>query len=222
MILSCEMKINEVKRISLQDANKMMDEHHYLGSCRAASKETCFGAFENGLLVAAAIYAIPHAPKIPNTYRDLRRLVASKNMIGTLSSFLSKTLRELYLDGWDAAITWADQAAGHHGGIYQATNWVYVEPKSYNWNSSYRLPDGSVRDHRSIFKEFGTTSKKKMKELRPEWEPFLPKMKFRYVYPLNKNLEKIVGELKAKKSPYPKPFSSEIRRKDYRTKNKSI
>lgn len=193
----------------------MMAAFHYLGKC-PAPKSSCFGAFENGSLVAAAIYATPHAPKIPDGYRDLRRLVASPEMEGTLSSFLSKTLRILIAEKWDAAITWADQAAGHHGGIYQATNWVYLEPTSYNWNSSYRLPNGTVKNHRAVFKEFGTTSKAKMKELRPDWVPFLPKMKFRYVYPMKKNIEEIKLDLNARASKYPKPFGSEMRRMDYR------
>ena len=201
--------------MSIHDANEMMTQHHYLGKCQAP-KASCFAAFENDVMVAAAIYATPHAPKIPETYRDLRRLVASPSMQGTLSSFLSKTLKHLRSEEWEAAITWADQAAGHHGGIYQATNWIYIEPTSYNWNSSYSLPDGSVRDHRSVFKEFGTTSKTKMKDLCPDWQPFLPKMKLRYVYPMKKNIDEIAFELKAKISKYPKPFSSEIKRVDYR------
>ena len=120
--------------------------------------------------------------------------------------------------GWDAAITWADQEAGHHGGIYQACNWIYLEPNSYNWNSSYLLPDGTVKNHRSVFKELNTTSRSKVKILRPDWTPFLPKMKLRYVYPLNKKICEISKELNSKVSSHPKPNGRDIRRIDYRGK----
>lgn len=209
--------IFDVRQITNQEANIIMNELHYLGRCNAGSS-SCFGAFENDVLMAAAIYAIPHAPKIPDSYRDLRRLVAREEMVTPLSRFLSATLRILLKEKWDAAITWADQSAGHHGGIYQATNWIYLEPKSYNWNSSYILPDGSIKNHRTVFKELGTTAKEKIKSMRPDWIPFLPKMKLRYVYPLEKSIEEITKELNGKISNYPKPFLKEIKRVDYRGK----
>lgn len=201
--------------ITLEQANKIMQETHYLGPCKAAGVQ-CFGWVEEGTVVAAAIYADPHAPKIPARYRDLRRLSKREEMRAPLSKFLSNTLNALEKGKWDAAITWADQAAGHHGGIYQATNWIYLEPQSYNWNSSYELPDGTIKNHRTVFKELGTTAKQKVKALRPDWIPFLPKMKFRYVYPMTKNITIIQKELNGKVSKYPKPNGSEVRRVDYR------
>lgn len=194
-----------------------MAETHYLGPCKASGVE-CFGWVEEDRTVAAAIYADPHAPKIPKGYRDLRRLSKKEKMIAPLSKFLSKTLIILKKEKWDAAITWADQEAGHHGGIYQATNWIYLEPKSYNWNSSYILPDKTIKNHRAVFKELGTTSKYKVKKLRPDWEPFLPKMKFRYIYPMQKSPEEIQAELNARISNFPKPDGCEIKRTDYRNK----
>jgi len=201
--------------ITLEQANKLMEETHYLGPCKAAGAQ-CFGWVEGNIIVAAAIYADPHAPKIPAGYRDLRRLTRKEEMLSPLSKFVSSTLRFLSKEGWDAAITWADQAADHHGGIYQATNWIYLEPQSYNWNSSYVLPDGVVKNHRVVFKELGTTARKKVKELQPDWMPFLPKMKFRYVYPMAKNITIIQKDLNGKISQYPKPNGSEVKRIDYR------
>jgi hypothetical protein len=201
--------------ISLRDANNFLSKHHYLGGCTPGQPDA-FGWIENGILVAVAMYGLPHAPKIPKSYRDLRRLARSDHMIAPLSKFLSQTLRHLKLAGWDAAITWADQERGHHGGIYQATNWIYVQPQSYNWNSSYRLPDGSVRDHRSVFKEFGTTAKSKLEIMRPTWVPFLPKQKLKYVFPMAARISEIEAMMNVKSSANPKPMGEELVRRDFR------
>lgn len=201
--------------VSLKEAGEFLSRHHYLGVCSPGQPEA-FGWIEDGALVAVAVYGAPHAPKIPREYRDLRRLARSEAMQAPLSRFVAQTLRHLKLAGWQAAITWADQEQGHHGGIYQATNWIYVQPQSYNWNSSYKLPDGTIRDHRSVFKELGTTAKAKVAELRPSWQPFLPKQKLKYVFPMLARLSEIEAAMRVKAAPHPKPMGEEIVRRDFR------
>lgn len=201
--------------LSLPEARAFLDAHHYLGGCSPGQPDA-FGWIEDDVLVAVAVYGAPHAPKIPKQYRDLRRLARSDEMRAPLSRFLAQTLRHLKLAGWEAAITWADQAQGHHGGIYQATNWTYVQPQSYNWNSSYLLPDGSTRDHRSVFKELGTTAKIRVAELRPGWEPFLPKQKLKYVFPMSTSLAEIETAMRVRAAPHPKPMGEELVRRDFR------
>jgi hypothetical protein len=190
--------------ISHEVAAAFVREHHYLGTLPPAIK-TNFGLFRDTKLLAVAAYGPCHSARLPEGFMELRRLVRHPDSAASLSSFLAETLRSLKASDVAAVVSWADPAAGHHGGIYQATNWIYTEPYSYNWNSHFRRPDGSVVDHRAAFKMFGTSSKKKVLELQPTWTAFLPAMKFRYVMPLRLRKAKCLALMKAQERPYPKP-----------------
>jgi hypothetical protein len=174
-----------------------MVKYHYLGDVPAAAS-ICYG---NGKSVAA--YGPIHAPRMPKDYLELRRLASDGTDV--LSSFLSATLRALKSEGVPAVLTWADPAAGHHGGIYQATNWIYTEPRSYNWNSHYRKPDGTVVDHRAAYKMFGSSAKKVVLAAEPTWQAFLPPMKYRYLMPLNVSAADAIQATRSLVRPYPKP-----------------
>ena len=180
-----------------REASALAARAHYLGDIPSNSTHV-FSA--SG---AAAAYGPSHAPRTPAGYLELRRLVADAPSV-PLSSFLAATLRSLKTEGVPGVVTWADPAQGHHGGIYQATNWIYAEPRSYSWNYHYRTPDGVV-DHRKAFALLGTSSKRRIADLRPDWEPFLPAMKLRYVMPLNVSADTILEAFRAIRKPYPKP-----------------
>lgn len=203
-------------------AAALIAAHHYLGTLPKAVQRN-FGLFVDGVLVAAACYGPCHSAKLPEGFLELRRLVKHPEYEISLSTFLSATLRTLKVEGVSAVVSWADPSAGHHGGIYQATNWIYTEPYSYNWNSHFRRPDGSIVDHRAAFKMFGTSSKTKVLALNPSWTAFLPAMKLRYVMPLRMRKEKVLTALKARARPYPKPDREErpirlssARRRDFK------
>ena len=186
-----------IRRITKEEARVILSKHHYLGDVPIAAS-ICYG---NGKSVA--VYGPVHAPKMPKDYLELRRLASDGTDV--LSKFLSKTLKALKAEGVPAVLTWADPAAGHHGGIYQATNWIYTEPRSYNWNSHYRAPDGTVIDHRAAYKRFGSSSKKVVLAAEPTWEAFLPLMKYRYLMPLNVSAEEALAKTRSLVRPYPKP-----------------
>jgi hypothetical protein len=186
-----------MQRISRAEAQSFMAQHHYLGDVPAAAS-VCYGNEKS-----VASYGPVHAPRLPKDYLELRRLASDGTDV--LSRFLSATLRSLKADGVPAVLTWADPAAGHHGGIYQATNWIYTEPRSYSWNSHYRTPDGTVVDHRAAYKRFGSSAKRVVLEAEPTWEPFLPPMKYRYLMPLNVSRETALLATRSLVRPYPKP-----------------
>jgi hypothetical protein len=187
-----------MRHATRKEADDFLRLHHYLGGAPVSVR----WAFMDD--TAVATYGRCHVPKL-RFFIELQRLAASPDRENPLSSFLAATLRALKKKGVAAVVTWADPASGHHGGIYQATNWHYVEPRSYNWNSHYRLPDGSIVDHRKAFAMHGTSSKKKLAVLEPTWEPFLPPMKRRYVMPLNVSIDECVERLEGRLLPYPKP-----------------
>lgn len=190
--------------LSHATALSFVKTHHYLGTLPKAVQRN-YGLYVDDVLQAAACYGPCHSARLPDGFLELRRLVKLPGSEIVLSSFLSETLRMLKADGVPAVVSWADPAAGHHGGIYQATNWIYTEPYSYNWNSHFRRPDGSIVDHRAAFKMFGTSSKTKVLEREPTWVAFLPQMKFRYVMPLRLRKAKCLELMKTSERPYPKP-----------------
>ena len=121
-----------LREIAVPDAAGLMERAHYLRTS-PTNAAPCFGWFDNDLLYAAAIYGPLHMPKGPKGWLELRRLVRAPDYALPLSSFLSATLRVLKRSGVPAVVTWADPAVGHHGGIYQATNWVYNPEGTHYW-----------------------------------------------------------------------------------------
>lgn len=203
--------------LSAEEARWLLSQTHYLGDVPAATTHR-FGAFFRDKLDCVATYGPCHAPRLPKSYIELSRLT-SRGLGTPLSKFLAEGLRVLKREGVPAVLTWADPAAGHHGGIYQATNWVYAEPRSYNWNFSFRDEEGGVINHRKAFSLFGTSSKKKVLALKPNWEAFLPPMKLRYVMPLNISEEQCLAELRAVKKPYPKPRDGSVKRPSFQQRS---
>lgn len=194
--------------ISFIEARQFIMAFHYLRTLPTSIKQN-YGLFDAaGRLMAVACYGPCHVARMPKEFLELRRLCRHPEHSQPLSRFLAETLRELKSSGVAAVLSWADLAAEHHGGIYQATNWVYTEPYSYNWNSHFKTPDGKIVDHREAFARFGTSSKKKMLEINPSWEAFLPPMKLRYLMPLNWRKNKCLSAMRAKERPYPKPATT--------------
>lgn len=190
-------------------AKKFVVEHHYLHTLPAVQTGAHFGAFSDQAktkLVAVASYSSCHCPKVPRDFIELRRLVVEPGHHDfVLSRFLAATLRQLRDMGVSAVLSWADPEAGHHGGIYQATNWIFTAPDSWNWNSSFVTETGEIIGHRTAFKMFGTSSKKKVLKFRPKWRAFRPLPKYRYVMPLGIRKKKVLEILKTVELPYPKP-----------------
>lgn len=187
--------------IPTAEAAAVIEAHHYLGTLPRNSAP-CFACEGNA---AIAAYGPLHMPRGPANFVELRRLVRQPGAELSLSAFLAATLRELKSRGVAAVVTWADPAAGHHGGIYQATNWVYNEPRSYNWNSAFITETGETVGHREAFTRFGTSSKKKVLALMPGWRAVLPPPKYRYLMPLSISKAEALAAIKGIEKPYPKP-----------------
>lgn len=92
-------------------------------------------------------------------------------------------------------VSFADPTQGHHGGIYQATNWVYTGPS--NEVTEYYI-GGRWRHTRAVYHEAqaieSQTGQLPQTRMRPG--------KYRYLYPLDKKMRKQIEQLR---KPYPKP-----------------
>lgn len=105
---------------------------HYSG-CLPAGKLVKVGAWESGKFIGVVLFGRGATPNLGRPYNlgqdecvELVRIALTKHdspvsRIASLAmKFLSRSNPKLRL-----IVSFADQSQGHHGGIYQAGNWVY-------------------------------------------------------------------------------------------------
>lgn len=119
---------------------------------------------------------------------ELTRVALTKHG-APVSQILILALKELKKSnpGLQVVISFADPKEGHKGGIYQATNWIYTGQSNpvieYFIDGRWRHTRGAYHDPR---------------------RPTAPKRqspgKFRYLYPLNKKMQRQLAKLAL---PYP-------------------
>lgn len=110
--------------------------------------------------------------------------------------FLKRNSPELRL-----IVSFADPSEGHHGGIYQAGNWIYNGQTSKS--VEYIGPDGKRWHARMVKKQGWTTVQGKIrKTLTPsQCEPVQKPGKHRYLMPLDNAMREQIAPLA---KPYPK------------------
>lgn len=178
-------------------------EHHY-SHRRTADPMFCFALRKPGGLlgdtgepVAGIIYAAPINRYFGAGAVELVRLVRTPEFTGQLSPFIAWSLNWLKKNtDLKYALSYAEQAAGHHGGIYQATNFIHVAVSS--GNRQYRNPEtGELVSGRAF--------DQRRPEYRDGWETVRTGAKFLYVYPLWERRAKLLARFGWQALPYPKP-----------------
>lgn len=97
-------------------------------------------------------------------------------------------------------ISYADSEQKHIGIIYQATNWIFTETS----NDTNLIINGKRMHRRSVGAKYGTSSIGKLKAKGINAEVIYTKDKYKYIYPLTKELKDKCLKLK---KPYPKNAS---------------
>lgn len=130
-----------VRPISLSTAQHLIAAYHY--ARRGSNTATyCFGLFRKGeeLLDAMCLgvsWWIPSTTKSAaisvfpegdwRRVLNLSRLVVAPDVPKNAASFLlARSIRQIDHRQWHCLVTYADQAQGHRGTIYHATNWEYL------------------------------------------------------------------------------------------------
>ena len=161
-----------------------------------------FGDYGDPL--AAAIYGQPTNRNWPQDAIELLRLVRSDKVERPISQFLAWTLRWLRSNtDCQFALSYADTAEGHHGGIYQATGWVFVGSRTEAC-PAFLLPDGSKKHSRQVNRELGSRSIDYVRMVKPDWLPVKGEAKNLYIWPLRKKLKPILRDRSLTVQPYPK------------------
>lgn len=123
-----------VRPIPHRDALALITEHHYAGGGPRTSA-AALGLYHRGgsdllgaaLWVPPVIGAAKHLrPEAPHSVLGLSRLALAPECPKNAASYLISACLPHLPDRYQTLLTYADEAAGHVGGIYQATNWDYA------------------------------------------------------------------------------------------------
>ncbi len=101
-------------------------------------------------------------------------------------------------------VSFADADQGHHGGIYQAGNWIYTELRNKGHRDGYRI-NGRVVHCRSMPALGLRNTLADARRLDPRAEAIIGSGKHQYWYPFDSEVRK---KLKAETKPYPKRVTS--------------
>lgn len=176
-------------------------------------KLACFGVWEHGQFTGTVIYGRGATHKLgspfglgPTECVELVR-VALCDHNQPVTRMVAASLRQLRAacPGLRLVVSYADTGQGHHGGIYQAGNWIYTGTTSPH--NPYFVVHGKPVHGRTL---------RNMAVGRPEdetAEAFVRRtidpnvyrvntvpVKHRYVYPLNRSTRRVVARLA---KPYP-------------------
>ena len=144
----------KVHEISHHYTNEWIYKKHY--AKRRCPISYSFGLFdENDILVGVCTFGSPPNRQfndgkcVFNNYSvrtlELNRLITNDNLDkNALSYFVSQCLKKLPQP--TCVVSYSDPNEGHHGYIYQATNWIYTGESSAKYRYYYK--DGSCFDLR--------------------------------------------------------------------------
>jgi hypothetical protein len=187
------------------EAAKYACENWHYSKCMPAGKTLKVGVWEAGVFIGVVVFSGGPSPNIWKTYgltpiegSELSRiaLTTHKTPVSRIVSIAIKFLRSK-CPGIKLIISYADQKQGHHGGIYQAGNWVYLGefgPKVE------RLLNGRVIHERNMRQQI-LDGKRKRSQFTER--PVPPKFKYAIGFdPM------ISARLKSERKPYPKRATS--------------
>ena len=205
-----------VRSIQSSQAYEWFLNKHYLK--RLPPMSYCYGLYDKDLfLVGVASYGRPAAHgvvkgafggKFMENFLELNRLIINDNLPkNILSFFLSNTLN--LLPKPQAIVSYADTSQGHHGYIYQATNWIYTglsaKRKDYKLKGVHNIHSTSLLDREGRHMTKGKVAQMREKygdDLYTEDRP----RKHRYFYFLGTRKQKLAykDSLAYPVSDYPK------------------
>jgi len=176
------IKSPEVKVVSKNDANYLLDKYHYLGGIRTCSE--CLG-HEEGCTVWGVLRSRAWDKRLKEkgfNPIELIRMVGVEGKHWATSSLLAKSVK-LLKEKYDIFVTYADPMQQHTGNTYLAANWERLpqdaQPDGYLW----RL-DGAICSRKRFFAELGTSAISVVKQHygdRITIEKDVPKRRFFFI-----------------------------------------
>lgn len=195
------------------EAAKYAVEHWHYSHDLPAGKSVKIGVWEDNKFIGCVIYSLGANKYIGKPYGlnqpevcELTRVALAEHKTFT-SKIIAQSLKMLKKQspGLRLVVSYADTNQGHHGGIYQATNWIYQgDTDSYGG----QLLNGVVVHRRTVYSRYGRQDIKWLQENvdpNAHYVKVLPKHK--YLMPLDDEMRKQIEPLR---KPYPKRERGEI------------
>lgn len=182
---------------------------HYSGLMPSFGKFVKVGAWENEKFIGVVVFGRGANPQLLKPYGlqqdegcELVRIALNKHktpvskIITIALKFLKKANPKLRL-----VVSYADVDQNHHGGIYQASNWIYTGHKNKGSRSAFIINGEKIHTKTVASKGVRQTIDEVRKHLDPNAEIFYTLGKHCYIMPLDKEMRAEVIHLS---KPYPK------------------
>jgi hypothetical protein len=190
------------------EAAKYACENWHYSKCLPAGKIVKIGIWENNLFIGVVLFSCGATPNLSNPYQlqmeeccELTRVALKnhKSQVSRIVKIAIKLLKKI-CPKIRLIISFADSEQGHHGGIYQAGNWIY--------NGNINLPSwiikGSKKHPRSVVQKYGSQKLEKIRQIDPMAKKVFS-IKYRYLMPLDNEIKEKISSLS---KPYPKRANS--------------
>ena len=195
-----------VQKIHNYECHEWFLNKHY--AKRIPNIMNCFGLYNgNKQLQGVISYGSPPSPslvvgsfngKYTEIFLELNRLCVNENLEkNVLSFFVSQSIRHLQKP--KVLVSYADTSQGHHGYIYQATNWIYtgLTAKRTEW----RMRE-SDKHSKTICEQYTLEERLNSNKFYVIDRP--RKHRYFYIYANKKDKKEMIKHLAYGIEPYPK------------------
>jgi hypothetical protein len=188
------------------EAAKFSCENWHYSKCVPVGKLVKIGAWENEKFIGVVLFGRGATPNLGSPYNlgqdecvELVRIALTKHktpvskIAAIAIKFLKKSNPKIKL-----IVSFADQSQGHHGGIYQAGNWIYAGQGDA---AKFYMIKGKLTHPRSIGAKGIVQNLSGAQKLDPNAYVIDVPGKHRYLMPLDEDMRKRILPLA---KPYPK------------------
>jgi hypothetical protein len=199
-----------VREIEKDDCKPFLLNRHY--ARRLCPMTYCFGLFNDGNLIGVSVFG-GSANRNNNQIGDykvieLNRLFTEDGLEkNVLSYFVSRSLS--LVPKPHIVLSYADPNNGHHGFIYQATNWLYIgqghrQDGTKDSGVTQFTKDGKQFHAKTVFSLIGSSSKVAAEANGFERQFLPPKHKYCFLVADKRDRKKMLSQIKYPILPYPK------------------
>lgn len=189
------------------EAAKYACEHWHYSGCMPAGKIVKCGVWENQKYIGVILFSMGANKYIGSPYNLKQQEICELTRVA-LTDHISQTSRIVKISflflkkkcpGIRLIVSYADSNKGHHGGIYQAGNWIYTGAIE---SDAGQMLNGKIVHRRTVYARYG---RQDLEWLQSHVDPnahyvkALPKHK--YLMPLDDEIRKQIEPLR---KPYPK------------------
>lgn len=198
----CDLKIDW----ATHEAAKHACVNWHYSACLPVGKLVKIGAWENGKFIGVVVFGRGATPNLGRPYNlnqkqcvELVRIALTKHNspVSRIASLAIKFLRRSN-PKLKLIVSFADQSQGHHGGIYQAGNWIYSGQGN---PAKFYMIRGKLTHPRSIGAKGFVQNIHGARKIDPNATVVDVAGKHRYLMPLDPDTRKRILPLS---KPYPK------------------